>query len=67
MAGENQGPAIVGVTVLTLVLSCVVIFARVVTRTIIRPGFGMDDVLIVVTLVCYLILRYFTLRRSCGF
>ena len=52
MTAEDKGPLIVGITVLTLVLSCIFVFARVITRTLIRPQFGWDDALIVVTLVC---------------
>jgi hypothetical protein len=49
---ENQAPLVLGVIISMLALGGIFIFARVITRTLIKPQFGWDDGLIVVTWVC---------------
>lgn len=51
MVVEDKGPLCLAVIIATLAVSSVFIFARVLTRTLIRPQFGWDDGLIVVTWV----------------
>lgn len=48
----DKGPLVLGVVISTLALGGIFIFARVITRTVIRPQFGLDDALIVFTWVC---------------
>ena len=54
MAGtaEDQGPLVLGVVISMLTIGGIFIFARVISRAIIKPSFGFDDALIIITWVC---------------
>lgn len=49
---EDQAPLVLGVVISMLALGGIFIVARVISRTLIKPQFGWDDGLIVVTWVC---------------
>jgi hypothetical protein len=49
---EDDAPVVLGVAISMLTLGGLFIFARVLTRTVIKPQFGLDDAFIVVTWVC---------------
>lgn len=51
MAGEDQGPLVLSIVITTLALGGIFIFARTITRSIIRTQFGWDDGLIIFTWV----------------
>ena len=51
----DEAPLVLGVVISTLALGGIFIFARTITRIIIKPQFGWDDALIIVTWVCCLI------------
>lgn len=48
---EDQSPLILGVMLTMLILGGLFITARVISRTVIKPGFGWDDSLIIITWV----------------
>ncbi|KAL7934619.1 hypothetical protein V8C35DRAFT_33292 [Trichoderma chlorosporum] len=56
VASGDKGPLCLAVIIATLAVGGILVFARVFTRTIIRPHFGWDDGLIVIT--WFLILGY---------
>lgn len=49
---DDKGPLCLGVIIATLAVGGILVLTRVFTRTIIRPHFGWDDGLIVITWVC---------------
>lgn len=50
--GGDKGPLCLAVIIATLAVGGILVFTRVLTRTVIRPHFGWDDGLIVITWVC---------------
>ncbi|KAK2760702.1 hypothetical protein FQN54_001937 [Arachnomyces sp. PD_36] len=48
---DDKGPLVLAVTIATLSVGGFFVLARVLTRTLIRPQFGWDDALIVITWV----------------
>ena len=53
MAGavEDKGPLTLGVAVSMLAIGGIFIIARIITRTIIKPQFGLDDSMIIISWV----------------
>ncbi|KAJ3499412.1 hypothetical protein NLG97_g341 [Lecanicillium saksenae] len=69
MVVEDKGPLCLAVIIATLAVSSVFVFARVLTRTLIRPQFGWDDGLIVVTwalILAYNITMFISIDRGYG-
>ena len=52
MAAENRGPEVAGVTLFFVVLTSIIIPARVYCRTFLQRAFGWDDFFSVLAWVC---------------
>jgi hypothetical protein len=48
----DQAPLVLGVIIATLAVGGIFVFARILTRSVIKPQFGWDDSLILITWVC---------------
>lgn len=49
----EQGPMLVGVLWMEVIICFIILCLRVYTRTIIRSNMGLDDLLLIVTWVCF--------------
>ncbi|KAF3072855.1 hypothetical protein CFAM422_004881 [Trichoderma lentiforme] len=67
--GGDKGPLCLAVIIATLAVGGILVFTRVLTRTVIRPHFGWDDGLIVITwfiILGYNVCMFVSIQRGYG-